>query len=329
VTVALRRFVLVLALCAAVPVAACGFTDEGALEASGAAGATGPGSGPSKAMSADGSTGATGPGAVDGSSPGVPICSPPACTLPAPPAGWELVLLGGSRADACPLGFDTADPIENPVAGADACTCAACVTAGTNCSTGPIPTAYDNGGGACGTTGAQHQTNSGQCRAQSGSFGQDARVDAPTAVRGTCTATASPVPGKLTTQPRRLCTRQASTCSGGACGAPASMKACIAAPGDVACPSGTKHVVGVDVALACPSCGCSITAATCGGSLSFYPSSNCVGTPISLAVGVCAATGGVSFVSTKWTPAIATEICATTPVAPSTTLTAAQTVCCP
>jgi hypothetical protein len=249
--------------------------------------------------------------------------------LPTPPAGWELVLYGTSRADACPLGFDSADTVESPVAGSDACACAACVKTGTNCNSGPIPTAYDNGGGACGTPGAQHQTNGGLCRAQSGNFGQDARVDAPTAALGTCTSAATPVPAMLTTQERRICKPQPSTCGGAACGVPASMKACIAAPGDVACPSGTKHAVGADVTLACPSCGCAITSATCGGKLAFYPSSNCGGTPVTLNVGVCTATGGASFVSTKWTGTVDVEQCTTTSVAPTTTLTAVQTICCP
>lgn len=324
---ALRRFALVLALCATVPVAACGFSEQGALEGSGEGGLTGPASGPGAGGSAGGSTG---DGSSDGAAPmGVPVCDAPACALPASTAGWELVLLGKSRADACPAGFDSADAIESPVAGADACVCDPCVTTGTNCSTGPIPTAYDNGNGACGTTGAQHQTNSGLCRAQTGSFGQDARVDAPTAVLGTCTSASTALPAKAVSQERRVCTRQASTCSGGACGAPPSMKACLAAPGDVACPSGTKHLVGSGVTLACPSCGCAIKSATCGGKLAFYPSSNCGGSPVTLNVGVCTATGGASFVSTKWTGTVASEVCATTPVAPTTTLQNVQTVCCP
>jgi hypothetical protein len=205
------------------------------------------------------------------------------------------------------------------------------VTTGTSCSTGAIPTAYDNGGGACGTSGAQHQTNGGACRNQSGTFGQDARVDAPTAVVGTCTSAASGIPANVVSQARRVCTLQASSCSDRACNVPPSMQACVASPGDVACPAATptKHLVGADVALACPPCGCTITSATCAGTLEFYPQQSCAGSPVALPVGVCKATGGASFLSTKWKPLIAAELCATVPVAPTPTLTAAWTVCCP
>ena len=327
---ALRRFAVVLALCAGVPAAACGFSEEGALDGSGEGGVMASSSSTGAREGADGAAAGNGSSAIEGSAPvGVPVCNPPACALPATTAGWGLVLFETSRADACPAGFDSADAIESPVAGANACACADCVKTGTNCSTGGIPTAYDNGGGACGTAGAQHQTNAGLCRAQNGQFGQDARVDAPTAVVGTCTSASTPVPANVVSQERRVCTPQASTCSGSACGAPASMKACLAAPGDVACPAGTKHLIGSGVTLACPSCGCTITSATCGGKLAFYPSSNCGGTPVTLNVGVCTATGGASFVSTKWTGTVASEVCAKTPVAPTTTLETMQTVCCP
>jgi hypothetical protein len=324
---ALGRSAFVLALCAGVLGAACGFSETGALEGSGNGGpgaASGNGSDTGAVGAAPGADGAA--PATDGSSPvGVPVCSPPSCSVPTTAAGWELVLYGTSRADACPAGFDAADLVESPAAAASACACAACATTGTNCNTGAIPTAYDSGGGACGTSGTQHQTNGGACRAQSGNFGQDARVDAPTAVAGTCSSASSPVAANVLSEQRRLCTRQASTCGGGACGAPPSMTACLAAAGDVACLSGTKHVLGSSVV----SCGCTITSATCGGKLAFYPSSACGGTPVTLNVGVCTATGSASFVSTKWTGTVASETCATTPGAPTLTLETKQTVCCP
>ena len=307
---------------------ACGFSGAGGLD--GADGADG-GSPPSAAPDAGD------PLVPEASTPDgapvvpIPICNPPACALPVPPAGWNLVLLASTLGDACPTGFESTDAIESPVAGPSACACAACIKTGTNCSTGAIPTAYDTGGGGCGISGAQHQTNGGACRSQSGTFGQNARVDAPTAVLGTCTSAASGVPANVTSQARRVCRLESSACSDRACGVPASMQACIASPGDVACPVSApqKHLVGSDVALQCPGCACTITSATCGGTLDFYPQSNCGGTPVSLLVGACKATGGASFVSTKWKPLIASEQCSTVPAAPKVTLTAAQTVCCP
>ncbi len=334
---ALRRLALVVSLSASVAAAACGFTEDGALEASVEGGVGGPstsgggGDGDGASSSEAGSSGSSGSSGstVDGSSSGVPVCNPPGCALPTPPAGWELVLYGTSRTDACPTGFDQADPIESPTAGANACACAACVKTGTTCTTGTIPTKADNGGGGCGSTASNLDANNGNCQNLNGSFGVDALILAPPAVRGTCTSAASPVPANVMSQPRRLCRPQPSTCTASACGGPASMQACIAAQGDVACPSGTKHLVGADVALACPSCGCSITAATCGGTMDFFGQSNCSGSATTLTVGVCKFTNSAGIGSAKWKGVVASETCVTTPVAPTTTLTSMQTVCCP
>ncbi len=133
---------------------------------------------------------------------------------------------------------------------------------------------------------------SGGCQNTGGNFGQDDLVLAPTAVKGTCTSAGSPVPANVVSPQHRVCTRQASGCSAFACGAPASMKACVATAGDLACPSGTKHVVGSGVALVCLSCGCTIASATCGGGMDFYPQSDCNGTPLTLTSRVCKRTGG-------------------------------------
>ena len=330
VMMALRRIALVLALCASVPVAACGFSEEGALDGSGEGGLTGSGSSPGAGVGAGGAATGSGSSAGAGAAPmGVPVCNPPACALPSPTAGWELALFSTSRADACPAGFDSTDPIESPLAGADACACAACVTTGTTCSTGSIPTKGDNGGGACGSNTSTLDANGGACQNLGGNFSTDALVLAPPAVKGTCTAAASPVPGKVMTQPRRLCTQQASTCAAAACGVPASMKACIAATGDVPCPSGTKHLVGSDVSLACAPCGCSISSATCGGGMDFYSNQNCTGSTLTLTAGACKATNASGFQSAKWKGLVASEVCATTPVAPTTSLQNMRTVCCP
>jgi hypothetical protein len=323
-TMRFRHVAFVLCVASAT-VVACGFSGQGTLDSPGEDGGI-------QTASPDGSTTNDGSNTADRSVPTpTPTCNPPACALPTPPAGWELVLLASSRADACPAGFDALDSIESPVAGASACACAACVTTGTNCSTGALSTGFDTGGGGCGSNGIQLQTNGGLCQKQNGTFGQNGRVDAPTAVLGTCTSASSAVPANVVTQAGRVCTRQASSCSDRACGAPASMKACVASPGDVACPAGalTKHLVGSGFTLACPSCGCSITSATCGGKMDFYGQSDCGGSATTLTAGVCMPTPSANFQSTKWKPLIVSEQCATVPAAPKTTLTAMQTICCP
>ena len=319
------RIALVLTVSATV-LLACGFSNQGALDVAAEGGAASSGQ-HDREGSADGASTTDAASGADGGSVGVPVCEPATCALPAPPAGWELVLLGASRADACPSGFDSADAIENPVAGANACACAACVKTGTTCSTGSILSKTDIGGGACGSNSSAVDAAGGACQNSGGSFGVDDAVFAPAAVKGTCTSAASPVPANVISRQLRVCTRLASGCVGAACGAPPSMKACIAASGDVACPAGTKHVVAAGVTLACPSCGCSIASATCGGMMDFHPQQDCNGTPVTLTSGVCKPTGG-GFQSYKWKGVVAAEVCATAPVAPATTLMTPQTICC-
>lgn len=314
----LRRALLGSAVLAAFAVVACGQRYSAAPETPDADTA--------------GEAGADAAAPADGAIPEPsPSCAPPTCALLAPPAGWQLVLLESSRADACPAGFDSADLIESPVADVTACACSACVTSGTKCATGTSTTSFDNGGGSCATPGLAFDASGGNCLNATGTLGKDARIGAPAAIVGTCTAAASGVRANVMVQAGRVCSRQASSCSNTACGAPASMKACIAAPGDVPCPSGatTKHLLGADFTLACPSCSCSITSATCAGTAAFYPQSNCTGTAVVLTANVCTATASNAFMSTKWVPTVASEKCATAAAAPTATLTATQTVCCP
>lgn len=322
----LRRIVLAAALWASAAAVACGFTEVGALDEAADAAGPGPRVAEGGAASVDGASDAS----ID-SPASVPVCGPATCSLPSATSGWELVLLATALADACPPGFDPADAIENPTAGANACTCAACVTTGTSCSTGSIPTDYDQGSGTCGTSGTAVQGSGGACVPLSGQLGVNARADAPQAVKGTCTSASSPVAANVSSQARRVCTPQASTCAGEACGAAPSLRRCLAKQGDVACPAATptKHLVGAAFTLQCPSCGCSITSAVCGGTLEAYPQSNCGGTPVVLPVGVCEAANSASVGSTKWKPTVVSEQCAIVPMAPAVTLTSMQTVCCP
>jgi hypothetical protein len=302
----LRRSALVLASFGASLVVACGFTNAGALDVGAEGGVSStPNADAGSTMGADGASTADSARDDGATSMGIPVCNPATCALPTPPAGWELVLLGSSPADACPTGFDSSDAIESPTAGANACSCAACVTTGTNCLSGTVGTTYDDSGGACGTEGGSISA-SGTCQSASGSLGQHAAAIPPPAVKGTCTSASAPAPASVASQPRRVCTLGATACNDSACGAPPSMKACIGAPGDVACPSGTKHLVGSDVAL--------------GGS--------CSGTVYPL-TSTCKLTNGVSVQTAKWKGLVASEVCATTPVAPTTTLMTPQTICCP
>lgn len=262
-------------------------------------------------------------------------CAPDACALPdlgdagtSPPA----LAFFGDRTSACPSGFDTVDVIEKPTPGAGACTCGACTKGAVNCNSGGIPTFYDNGNGTCGTSGAQHQANDGVCRNQSGQFGANASVGATTAVTSGCTvASSTPAKPAVTVTSERICRMQASTCASALCPTPpAGMKLCAVVDGDAACPASlpTKHVVADDFTMTCATCSCSVTA-TCTGTLGFYPSLNCGGSPKNLSTGVCTSTSSASFQSTKWVGTVLTDTCnlGAAP-APSIALVGMKTICC-
>ncbi len=274
---------------------------------------------------------AAGGDAVADSGPPPPPCLSDACAAGMPPAGFAPILLG-TTADACPSGFTTADLLESPVAAADACACGTCVMTGTNCGAGDLPTAYDQGGGACGSTGATLSTNNGACSNSNGTFGQNTRIDAPAAVPGTCTAPSTGVKAKVSSTPHRVCELAPGSCADRLCTPPGSLRACMMHEGDVACPAEAteKHLVGPDFTIACGACSCT-TSATCGGKTEFWSANGCGGAPSkTFTAGVCASAGGASYSSYKWTGMVATQTCTDlTPPAATVSLTQTKTICCP
>jgi hypothetical protein len=260
--------------------------------------------------------------------PPPPGCNP-SCALPQA-AGFTLALFG-DRTAACPDDYDPTDAVEGPTAGAGACTCGTCVMTGTTCNTGTIPSRYASNN-QCGNTGASLQANGGNCFNFSGTFGTYASVLPPAAVPGTCSAPGVAVRANVTASSRRICALKAGACGAGACALPAAQRACLVAPGDVACPAGapTKHLVAGDFTLACAACSCS-TAATCGGSMTFYSNAGCTGSTITMNASTCTQVNGASIASTRWTGTVATQQCANlTPGAATVGLSGAtSTVCCP
>lgn len=260
--------------------------------------------------------------------PPPPGCDPDACALPSG-AGFTLALFGDA-AQACPAEFASSDVLENPIAGTGACTCGDC-TAQINCSTGSISTNYDNGNGSCGQNGAALQANNGVCRNVNGTFGENASVEPPTPVVGTCSAPGVASRAAVTTTARRICSPASTACTALACTPPTGMAACLVHDGDVACPASApnKHLVGTDFTLSCASCGCTL-AVECGGKMEFFSQQGCNGSTRTLNVNVCTSTNQASFSSTKWTGTVAQQTCTKgTPPAPAFALTDSRTVCCP
>lgn len=293
-------------------VAACGIDAVGTLDATG---------GPPRSAA---------PSDVADSGAPPPICAG-TCAPPAVAAPFATVLFG-ARTAACPAGFDGADVVEDPVPGAGSCACGACTFSGTTCSTGALVSKYSSDT-TCTGTGDDLQGNGGSCTTISGTWiSTYAAILPPAAVVGTCSAPGVAVPANVTSKAGRICTPRSDACLDALCAPPATLAACVAADGDVACPSDrpARHLVGADLILACAACTCT-TQATCSGTASFYTSSNRSGTARTLQAAVCTQVNQTSFNSAKWTGTIASQTCTNvTPAASATaTLGGVRTVCCP
>jgi hypothetical protein len=277
-------------------------------------------------------------------------CAKSAAGCVAVPAGWTLVAFSPSQASSCPTGFDATpsqDVVEGPTP-ASACTCGACsVSQPPSCAAGSIAVNYDSTTvGAC----DKKANPSPLGNSPAGSCGTDLFVGdyssyvieyvAPPPSGGACTAHGVPTTSAVMYASRdRVClpdSAKAASCDGGTCHPALSSPyaACIAAPGDVACPAGplsVQHKVGTSASVSCGDCSCSVTAA-CSGTLTLYTDTGCTKGPYAISTGVCV---GISSAATyrayEYTAGSPTNIAcqAGAPsAAQSVTLAGPQTICC-
>jgi hypothetical protein len=105
----------------------------------------------------------------------------------------------------------------------------------------------------------------------------DVEYVAPPPTGGTCTSEGVP---HFATEDRVCKPGPASTnCTAGVCSTnlPSPYRACIGAPGDVACPAGLKgsrHVVGAGSAVVCPMCPCRVIG-ECSGTITLFKDAMC------------------------------------------------------
>ncbi len=252
-------------------------------------------------------------------------CTTAAC---AAPPGFDAVLVGAQEQE-CPAGSNTLDVLSDPVAGPGACGCSQCATATPPSCNGIVKSSGDaTSGAACNTVGADLD-GSGTCVQLAGTIAAHAKLDAPAPSGGTCTASGVANAKAWTATHTRVCA--APSCD--ACAAPPpGFQTCVAASGDRACPANfpTKHLVGVDVALACGACKtCTITGGTCGGAMLFYGEATCMNLVSTIPAGLCVATMPTQFKSYKWTGVVASITCnGTGPPDAQASLVDASTVCC-
>ena len=130
---------------------------------------------------------------------------------------------------------------------------------------------------------------------------------------------------------------QAANCSGGVCqpSLGGAYEACIAAPGEVACPPGgalaVAHHVGASASFTCADCACTVTA-KCSGTLTLDTDTACKKAPYAISTDVCV---GISSAATykayQYTAAAPKTVgcqAGTPDPAPVVALTGEQTVCC-
>jgi hypothetical protein len=270
------------------------------------------------------------------------------------PPGWTLVAFAATQSSACPAGFasQSADLVEGPSA-ASACSCGACtVTTPASCAGGTLTVHYDytTGTGRCnllaqpGTT-PLAATTPGSCGTDlyQGSYASfDIQYSEPAASGGACTALGTSQPGSATYASRdRACSADitlASSCSGSGCPTPSvsgPYRACVVAPGTVACPQGPlseRHVAGTGVSFTCSDCGCAMTSTCTGGTVTLYTDSTCTKSAQPIPIGTCYPIyqNGASYNSYAYKPGAAQSTCQTsgTSTAQNVGLTNEETICC-
>ena len=262
------------------------------------------------------------------------------------PLGFTLVAYGATaKGLACPTGFTLpADTVEGATVGANACTCGCAVTTLPSCPNGTLVGHYGGGGNlACGSAGGNLANNGCGTDGFLGPFGtgNEHQFTPPGPTAGACLASATKDATKLTYAAEGRVCRAATLpqCEGKVCppSTAAPFNACIAAVGDVACPSGfgTKHLLGTAASFTCPSgCTCSVTA-KCKGKLSYFATADCSGAVglLTLVDDACHATDalGASFASHVYVADPVSNVACTkggssTPSAPA--LSQPTTVCC-
>lgn len=322
--VRLLRMLTVLVFPAAT-LGACGLsavgTGQGTTEKEAEAGAS-PSSGEAEAGAESGAA------ADDGGVPLPPTaCGQDACGLTVP-AGWSLAAVT-INTTPCPLGFDTTDVVEKPVAGASACKCTCNVTSSPSCATGTVATKYDYSSGCGSTSSALVASADGKCNVTNLSNGNHELFPSPPPA-GTAACLAPATADKTAVQSDALRVCSPPTC-GVACQG-AGFKTCLLAPGDMACPAGApeKHLVGTDVKLACTTCGCTATGPTsCEGTWTLYSDTACATLVDTVPPNVCTQTTQTAIRSYKWSPVpISVKCDAGAPAPGVASLVGPTTVCC-
>lgn len=248
------------------------------------------------------------------------------------PGNTEVIvaILPRSDAGACPAGSTETALHSNAQATNGACTCTAC-TPTKNPSCGGNGLQLDYGlSSSCNSGPLTYNVTDGACTDFSqGTFtvtdyhGWSARTPQP----GTCTATSTSDPSKVTTTTTRACIP---TTTDAVCAATsAGERLCVHASSTSTCTSATFSVpmlFGDGPAIQCAPCGCSLTSTKC--TIEYHPSAAC-NEPryVATADNVCTRTNNASGIN-HFKIYAAAPVCTATPGAPTVGVSNSRTLCC-
>jgi hypothetical protein len=273
-----------------------------------------------------------------------PPDAPPPCTSGIP-AGWTLAIYDLGP-DACPTAFPEHDVQTAPTLGDGACSCSCSVTQEGSCTVGTLATFGDTANAlACGAAWFTVPIADTTCTTIPTPASGAAIRDIPLSFQaqplppqpGTCGSALATDATQLSTSPARYCdvppANAESVCDGFV---PSGFAACIASPGNKACPAGSPfaHLFPVETAAAlrCSACTACAADTTCANAvLTVHTGARCADTGVSFDVdGTCGPSG---FIGAKAATAVEytadeTSTCTAGSSVATAALTGAVSLCC-
>jgi hypothetical protein len=258
------------------------------------------------------------------------------------PTGWTPIAFETSPTLGCPSNFTTSNVVTQPQAQPGACACDCKTTQAPSCAVGSLTGAFgEDNQCADGTNGPFNIITDGECFDWGGAF-----TLAPYhnwnklgLTPGTCTSSATLDTSKVSSTPMRGC-EPSSQCAEDVCNGtvPAGFLSCIAASGDVICPSGpfSNHLglVADSIQFTCSACaGCTATGTGCGAAtVDYYSGTTCTTSlatdTVNGTCGLSSGTGVTSVTRFKYTCGVLGAACTPGTSTPSPTPTTPRTICC-
>lgn len=305
---------------------------EAGASSSGSGSGSGPGDAASEGSASGGSSGSasgSGSGSASSSSGAGEAGPALACV-----SGWTLVL-GEMGSAACPAGYPAAyQGVANAQAGSGACTCSCTITTQPNCTTGNVTWSWGTQPPSC--PNPSPYNSNGMCQPIFGNpmLGSAQDVQPIPFSGGVCSGQAVGDTSKVQQTPAHTCTvpdaNAAAVCAGSV---PGGFAACIIAPGDVQCPSGspfsTRTVIADSETLVCSDCAsCMVTGSCKNPVLNVYSDAQCMNVVAAIpADGTCTSEQSKA-VGSYWYQATVMAQCAASGTSASLQAHNPQTLCC-